>query len=253
MKYWCLCSFSNIGWIRRGPCESWGCRKADLIIDNYDIIRKGRYGITKTQYKRRVKNGEDPRPILETLVAEYKGLEDWTRAEKISNYFELSNDATLRATIDYDEYDEFCCAVGSANYGTGNFIASLMGGGIIPNNPFTEKVFFEYDPVTEGDNSGISLHYIKESEGTTLESITSVRNSFNTNVQDVDFDGAPIVNPSPLSKDLEAVTQEFRLYSNDNEIVNWLVGAYYYQEDMNKTRDFLKERQIENLPDWLSN
>ena len=27
----------------------------------------------------------------------------------------------------------------------------------------------------------------------------------------------------------------------------------YYQEDMNKTRDFLKERQIENLPDWLSN
>lgn len=30
-----------------------------------------------------------------------------------------------------------------------------------------------------------------------------------------------------------------------------LVG--YYQEDMNKTRDFLKERQIENLPDWLSN
>ncbi|MFL2722301.1 MAG: TonB-dependent receptor [Gammaproteobacteria bacterium] len=148
-------------------------------------------------------------------------------------FFELSNDATLRATIDYDEYDEFCCAVGSANYGTGNFIASLMGGGIIPNNPFTEKVFFDYDPVTEGDNSGISLHYIKESEGTTLESITSVRNSFNTNVQDVDFDGAPIVNPSPLSKDLEAVTQEFRLYSNDNEIVNWLVGAYYYQEDMN--------------------
>ena len=27
----------------------------------------------------------------------------------------------------------------------------------------------------------------------------------------------------------------------------------YYQDDMNKTRDFLKERQIENLPDWLSN
>ena len=27
----------------------------------------------------------------------------------------------------------------------------------------------------------------------------------------------------------------------------------YYQDDMNKTRDFLKERQIENLPGWLSN
>ena len=27
----------------------------------------------------------------------------------------------------------------------------------------------------------------------------------------------------------------------------------YYQEDINNTRDFLKERQIENLPGWLSN
>ena len=27
----------------------------------------------------------------------------------------------------------------------------------------------------------------------------------------------------------------------------------YYQEDIHKTRDFLKERQIENLPGWLSN
>lgn len=147
-------------------------------------------------------------------------------------FFELSNDATLRLTADYDEYDEICCAVGSANYGTGNLIASLMGGGIIPNNPFTEKVFYEFDPTTVGDNSGFSLIYKKEGNGTTLESISSIRKSFNENVQDVDFDGAPIVNQSPLSKDLEAVTQEFRLYSNDNEKINWLIGGYYYQEDM---------------------
>ena len=74
--------------------------------------------------------------------------------------------------------------------------------------------------------------YKKEGNGTTLESISSIRKSFNENVQDVDFDGAPIVNQSPLSKDLEAVTQEFRLYSNDNEKINWLIGGYYYQEDM---------------------
>tara|TARA_B100001063_G_scaffold7761_1_gene5971 strand:+ start:30 stop:2453 length:2424 start_codon:yes stop_codon:yes gene_type:complete len=147
-------------------------------------------------------------------------------------YFELSNDATLRVIADYDEYDEICCAVGSANYGGGNQIQALLGGSIIPNNVFTKKVFFDFDPVTEGDNSGVSIHYIKEGDGTTLESITSIRKSFNENVQDVDFDGAPIINPSPLSKDLDAVTQEFRLYSNDNEKVNWLVGGYYFQEDM---------------------
>lgn len=147
-------------------------------------------------------------------------------------FYELQDNATLRVIADYDEYDEICCAVGSANYGAANQIASLMGGGIIANNPFTEKVFFDYDPVTTGDNSGISFHYTKERDGMILESITSIRNSYNNNVQDVDFDGAAIINPSPISKDLEAVTQEFRLYTTDNEKINWLVGGHYYQEDM---------------------
>ena len=147
--------------------------------------------------------------------------------------FDLANEASLRVTVDYDEYDEICCAVGSANYGSANQVAALLGGGVIPNDPFTEQVFFDFDPVTEGDNSGITLHYSKEADGTTLESITSIRNSFNTNVQDVDFDAPSIVNPSPQTKELDAVTQEFRLYSNDNEKFNWLVGGYYYQEDLN--------------------
>ncbi len=146
--------------------------------------------------------------------------------------FDLANEASLRLTIDYDEYDEICCAVGSANYGAANQVAALLGGKVIPNNPFTEKVFFDFDPVSEGDNSGITVHYTKEGDGSTLESITSMRNSYNTNVQDVDFDAAPIVNPSPQTKELDAVTQEFRLYSNDNEKLNWLVGGYYYQEDL---------------------
>ncbi len=146
--------------------------------------------------------------------------------------FDLANEASLRLTVDYDEYDEICCAVGSANYGVANQVAALLGGKVIPNNPFTEKVFFDFDPVTEGDNSGITVHYTREGDGRTLESITSMRNSYNTNVQDVDFDAAPIINPSPQTKELDAVTQEFRLYSNDNEKLNWLVGGYYYQEDL---------------------
>ena len=86
--------------------------------------------------------------------------------------FDLANEASLRLTVDYDEYDEICCAVGSANYGAANQVAALLGGGVIPNNPFTEKVFFDFDPVTKGDNSGITVHYTREGDGTTLESIT---------------------------------------------------------------------------------
>ena len=41
--------------------------------------------------------------------------------------FDLANEASLRLTVDYDEYDEICCAVGSANYGAANQVAAAAG------------------------------------------------------------------------------------------------------------------------------
>ena len=143
-----------------------------------------------------------------------------------------SDDLSVRITADYDEYDETCCAVGSAAYGVANQIAAAMGGAVIPNNPFTQKVFFDFDPDTSGDNSGISAHIKYNFNDMVLESISSIRNSYMDNVQDVDFDGAPIVNPSPITQDLDQITQEFRLYSDNDSDFNWLIGAHYYKEEM---------------------
>ncbi len=66
----------------------------DLILDNYNILKKSMWGITKTQYNRALKNGEEVKPIVDVLVEKYKVVSDWSRAEKIKNYFELSNDAS---------------------------------------------------------------------------------------------------------------------------------------------------------------
>ena len=77
-----------------------------------------------------------------------------------------------------------------------------------------------------------ALHIEKNFDNFRFESITSKRESYNYEVQDIDFDSADTVAPSPISKDLDAVTQEFRIFSEDNEKFNWLLGAYYYQEDL---------------------
>ncbi len=143
-----------------------------------------------------------------------------------------SDELSIRLTADYDEYDETCCAVGSAAYGVANIIAAAMGGGVIPNDPYTQKVFFDFDPDTSGDNSGLTAHIEYGFNNMVLESITSFRNSYMTNVQDVDFDGGPIVLPSPITQDLEQVTHEFRLYNDDGDDLNWLIGAHYYKEEM---------------------
>ncbi len=152
------------------------------------------------------------------------------RAELL--YDSQESGLSVRVTADYDEYDEICCAVGSTSYGPANSIPALFGAAIIPNNPYTEKAFFDFNPISDGDNSGLSIYIEKNLDHFRIESITSHRESYNYEVQDIDFDSVDLVAPSPISKDLEAITQEFRIFSEDNEKFNWLLGAYYYQEDM---------------------
>lgn len=64
-----------------------------IITDgkNYDTLRKGRYGKTKTQVKRAVKNDETLKPILDNLKSDYASLPDWNRTEKILNYIDLTS------------------------------------------------------------------------------------------------------------------------------------------------------------------
>ena len=143
-----------------------------------------------------------------------------------------ADDLSIRITADYDEYDETCCVVGSTAYGVANQVAALLGGQVIPNDPFSQTAFFTFDPISNGENAGFSMQIEKNFSNTTLESITSYRTSDNYEVQDVDFDAADVIAPSPISKELSGMTQEIRWYSEDNDKVNWLVGGFYYQEDM---------------------
>ena len=76
------------------------------------------------------------------------------------------------------------------------------------------------------------MHIEKSLGDIRFESITSKRKSYNLELQDVDFESVDQIDANRLVKDLDAITQEFRLFSEDNENINWLLGAYYYQEDM---------------------
>jgi len=148
--------------------------------------------------------------------------------------YQPDEDLTFRMTADYDENDEVCCAVGSVSYGAANLIklAFTPGMGMAANDPFTQESYFSFDPTSKGDNSGLSVHITKNLENAVLESITSFRNSYNSEVREIDWYAADVLAPQLVSNDLDSVTQEFRLYSQDNEKINWLIGGFYFQEDM---------------------
>jgi DNA polymerase III subunit alpha len=59
--------------------------------NNYNVLRKGRHGLTKTQVKRALKNDESLMPIVNKLTDEYSSLPDWNRQEKIMNYVDITS------------------------------------------------------------------------------------------------------------------------------------------------------------------
>ena len=148
--------------------------------------------------------------------------------------YQPDEDLTVRMTADYDENDEVCCAIGSVSYGGANIIklAFTPGMGMAANDPFTQEAYFSFDPTSEGDNSGLSVHITKTLENAVIESITSYRNSYNSEAREIDWYPADVLKPQLVSNDLDSFTQEFRLYSEDNEKINWLIGGFYFQEDM---------------------
>ena len=145
---------------------------------------------------------------------------------------EAADNLEIRITADYDEYDEFCCQVGNVSAGPAKGVAYALGAQAAPNNPYTDQVHFNFDSFAKGENSGISVNIVKEMENMTFTSITSSRDSDSLESQDIDFDSSRILNPNTTNVNLSSKSQEFRLASNGNEKVNWLVGAYFYEEDL---------------------
>ena len=145
---------------------------------------------------------------------------------------EAAGDTEIRITADYDEYDEFCCQVTNVSAGLAKQTVYALGAQAAPNSPYDSNVYFNFDSMAKGENSGISINIVKEMDNMTLTSITSSRESDSFESQDIDFDSALIINPNDTNVNYKAKSQEFRLASKGNERVNWLIGAYFFEEDL---------------------
>ena len=85
-------ALSTLEEMKNGKVENHRQLLAVITDDkNYDKLRKGRYGLTKTQVKKSEKNGDMLVPIVDSLVDKYEGLPDWSRHDKIANYVEITS------------------------------------------------------------------------------------------------------------------------------------------------------------------
>lgn len=144
-----------------------------------------------------------------------------------------SDDLTVHLMADYTEKDESCCPAAYYINGSAAPIIELLGG----NTSLFQKdsdieVGVNHEPFEEVEDDGVSLDITWDiNDDMTFRSITAVRNFEVFRGQDIDFGNADVLMPQDSNESFENFSQEFQLLGG-TESFSWLVGAYYYTEDL---------------------
>lgn len=150
--------------------------------------------------------------------------------------FDNSDNLTVRIIGDYDEIDEKCCAVlNVARSAETAAIESPAVGGRVNNfaTPFDDIVYSDVVPFNLVKNWGVSGQVDYDLNALTLTSITAYRDTQIDANQDVDFTSARLATGAQIgSADITTFTQELRLASDFDGVFNFLLGAYYFKEDL---------------------
>jgi outer membrane receptor protein involved in Fe transport len=157
----------------------------------------------------------------------------FTRGEVL---FDNNNNFTFRLIGDYDEIDEKCCAVVNLRRSDRTAIIDAIVGGPSVNPPGTELddvITSDVIPFNKVRNWGVSGQADYEFSDLTLTSITAYRDTRIRANQDVDFTAADIASGANIGQaDIETFTQELRIASDFDGMFNFLVGGFYFKEDL---------------------
>ena len=145
--------------------------------------------------------------------------------------WEPSENLSFRLIADKGEIDELCCAVTNILAGPTAGLISLLGGQLDPNAPNSYNGYMDFTPRNQVDNSGVSLQVDWNLGNWSVTSITAQRevdSLFNT---DIDFTSADLGTQVNDAK-IDTFTQEFRLSYDAGGRFRGLVGAYFFEEDV---------------------
>ncbi|HBZ50099.1 MAG TPA: TonB-dependent receptor [Halieaceae bacterium] len=165
-----------------------------------------------------------------------------------------SDKAEIRLIVDAEEIDEVCCGVGNLVDGpTGNLIRAL-GGDLIGNDPFAYENYQDFDPANVIETQGTSLHIDYAFSNFSVTSITAFRTLDQFQSGDVDFTSAKLVSPNAADTrdtQIDTFTQELRLTSTGDGPLQWMVGAFYFNEEVTNDETFGLGRAFRPYVDGL--
>ena len=150
--------------------------------------------------------------------------------------FSPGNDLEIRIIGDYSNLDELCC--GTRNVLAGPTISALdyvnNGTAVNRNDRYTDNVRLTRTPQNRIKNYGVSSQIDYSLGALTLTSITAYRELRSKVVDDGDFTAADITT-NRINTAIDTTTQELRVTSNFDGPLNFLLGGFYFNEDIRYT------------------
>jgi len=162
-----------------------------------------------------------------------------------------TDNTEVRIIADYDAIDEVCCGVSNLINGPTGGVIGALGGALVPEQPFAYRIATDIDPFNEVENGGISAQIDVDYESFVLTSITSQRFSDTLEALDIDFTSAPLTQTSPNDLNVDTFSQEIRLTSTGDGDLSWMLGAFYFDEEVKYDSEVIWGPQARNYFDAL--
>ena len=143
----------------------------------------------------------------------------------------------VRLIADYSEIDENCCGVTNLVAGPVTNIFQALSGLTTPatppvSDPFTYMAYQNKDSVNEIEDKGISLQIDRDFENIALTSITAYRSNDSFYDTDADYSLTAMLDGVGSDLGVDTFTQELRLTSTGDSDLDWMLGGYYFKEDV---------------------
>jgi outer membrane receptor protein involved in Fe transport len=149
--------------------------------------------------------------------------------------FMPTNSLEIRFIADHEEIDEACCGVANLQNGPTGAAIVALGGNLVPDAPFAYEGYYNFTPINEFKNGGISMQIDYDiNNAMTLTSITASRTLDRLDNSDSDFTGAQLISEiggNSTDLKIDTLTQELRL-AGSTENLGWMLGAYFFDEDI---------------------
>ena len=239
-------SAGAISIVTKKPSFTWG-GKAEVSVGNYGLINPKATitGPISDTLAFRLSGSVNQRDGYFKNITTGRDVNEKNRVSVRGDLlFEPSSDFSIRILADYNKINEVCCGAQTIFVGPATRAIAALGFKVnnfdpvtgVSTNIFDRNLVYNTSPNNRLTGKGISGQIDWSLGFAKLTSITAYRDQRNATTLDVDFTGADISNLTSANK-IKTFTQEFRLASEGDGPLTWLLGGFYQDEKLDTGRD----------------